>query len=244
MPIRLLINGAQGKMGQIAVKTFSQHPDFVLVGMTGRNHDLAIEIKKNTPQVVIDLTSPDSVLANTQIIIDAKAHPVIGTTGLIKEQITQLQEQCAKLKLGGLIAPNFSLGIVLMIKCAQDIVKFFPAVEIIEMHHAGKLDSPSGTAIHTAEKLAAARTQSFDLPKNTRETLAGARGAEHQKIPIHAVRLPGLVAHEQIIFGGIGETLTLRHDTMDRQCFMPGLILACKKVMELDKLVYGLENIL
>lgn len=244
MSIRLLINGAPGKMGQVAVKTFSDHPDFTLVGTTSHQDDLASAIKKNNAEVVIDFTNAKSVFANAKTIIAANARPVIGTTGLVKEQIHELQQQCAQLKLGGIIAPNFSLGVVLMIKAAQEIVKFFPAVEIIEMHHAGKQDSPSGTAIHTAEKLAATRTQSTYLPKILHETIPGARGAEHQQIPIHSVRLPGLVAHEQIIFGSLGETLKLQHDTIDRQCFMPGLILACKKVMELQELVYGLENIL
>ena len=129
-----------------------------------------------------------------------------------------------------------------MMKHAQAIAKYFPHVEIIEMHHDGKLDSPSGTALRTAEMLAETRDQL--TPKLLRETIPGARGATHYGIPIHALRLPGLVAHEQIIFGGTGETLTIRHDSIDRISFMPGVCLACKKVMELDTLVYGLEHIL
>lgn len=242
MKIRVLVNGANGRMGKLAVKTVASNVDFILVGETGRRDDLAAAIKTNKPDVVVDLTTAETVLHNTQIIIDAGVHPVIGTSGLLVEQITKLQTQCNSLKLGGIIAPNFSLGAVLMMKHARDIAKYFPHVEIIEMHHDGKLDSPSGTALRTAEMLAETREL---LPEKTlRETIPGARGATHHQIPIHAIRLPGFVAHQQIIFGGTGETLTLSHNSIDRESFMPGVILACKKAMGLNELIYGLENIL
>lgn len=245
MAIRILVNGAQGKMGQMTVKALSNIPEITLVGTTDHNDDLLVEIKKAKADVVVDFTNAESVLHNTQSIIDAGAHPVIGTSGLLKEQVNKLQERCAQLKLGGIIAPNFSLGAVLMMKYSQEIAKYFPNVEIIEMHHDGKLDSPSGTAVRTAEMIAEARITQPNLPpKNTRETIPGARGANYHDIAIHAVRLPGLVAHQQIIFGGLGETLTIRHDSIDRQCFMPGIVLACKKVLDLEELVYGLENII
>lgn len=240
MSIRVLVNGAHGKMGQMAVKALSDNADFTLVGELGRQDNLAEKIKTSKAQVVVDLTNADAVLKNLQIIIDAGAHPVIGTSGLTKEQITTLQARCAQVKLGGIIAPNFSLGAVLMMKHAQDIAKHFPQVEIIEMHHDGKLDSPSGTAMRTAEMISTTRTSI----KASKEIIPGARGATYQQVPIHSVRLPGLVAHQQVIFGGIGETLTIRHDSIDRLCFMPGILLSCKKVMELNELVYGLENIL
>lgn len=242
--IRVLVNGASGKMGQMTVKTIENHSELELAGALGRQDNLALEIKNRRPDVVIDLTNAESVLANTQTIINAGVRPVIGTTGLLKDQISKLQQQCAKIKLGGIIAPNFSLGAMLMIKYAQEIAKYFPDVEIIEMHHNGKLDSPSGTSIRTAEMIAENRKTIPAPLKNTRETVPGARGANYLNIPIHSVRLPGLVAHQQIIFGGLGETLTIRHDSIDRQCFMPGIVLACKKVMELNQLIYGLENVL
>lgn len=244
MTIRVLVNGAHGKMGQVTVKTLINHPDFTLVGETGRNDNLAAEIKKKQAQVVIDLTNAEAVFKNTKTIMDAGAHPVIGTSGLLPEQIKQLQEHAAKLKLGGIIAPNFSLGAVLMMKHAQEIAKYFPQVEIIEMHHDGKLDSPSATALRTAEMLAKTRTVPAGSKKVFRETIPGSRGANYQNIPIHAIRLPGLVAQQQIIFGGAGETLTIRHDSIDRECFMPGVCLASKKVFELKELVYGLEHLL
>jgi len=244
MTIRVLVNGASGKMGQMAVKSILNESSLTLVGETGRNNNLAQEIKKNQADVVLDLTNAETVLKNVQTIIDAGVHPVVGTSGLLKDQVILLQKQCAKQKLGGVIAPNFSLGAILMMRYAEDAAKYFPNVEIIEMHHDGKLDSPSGTAVLTAELIAASRHQTPKVLEKTRETIPGARGALYQQIPIHSVRLPGLVAHQQIIFGGIGETLTIRHDSIDRQSFMAGILLACQKVVGLDRLVYGLEHLI
>jgi 4-hydroxy-tetrahydrodipicolinate reductase len=243
MPIRVLITGANGRMGQAAVKAISADPALELVGTTSRQDDLTAAIKKNNAQVVVEFTNAESVFANTATIIAAGAHPVIGSSGLTLPQIKKFQAECAKLKLGGIIASNFSLGAVLLMKYSKEIAKYFSHVEIIEMHHDGKLDSPSGTALHTAEMIAG-NFKHEGSDKKLRETIPGARGASHHQIPIHAVRLPGLVAHEQVIFGSVGETLTLKHDSIDRVAFMPGLCLSCKKVVELKELVYGLENIL
>jgi 4-hydroxy-tetrahydrodipicolinate reductase len=243
MTIRVLVNGAQGKMGQAAVNALSENTDFTLAGATGRNDHLHAAICDAKADVVVDLTNAESVLKNAEIIIAAGARPVIGTSGLLKTQVEKLEQRCKELGLGGIIAPNFSIGAVLMMKFAGEFAAYFPHVEIIEMHHDGKLDSPSGTAIRTAEIIANTRHLSPEV-KNIKETIPGARGASYKNIPIHAIRLPGLLAHQQIIFGDKGETLTIKHDTIDRQCFMPGVILACKKVMELNTLVYGLEHIL
>jgi 4-hydroxy-tetrahydrodipicolinate reductase len=243
MPIRVLINGANGRMGQAAIKAISADAELELVATTTRGDDLIKTIKETAAQVVVDFTNADAVLASTRAIITAGAHPVVGTTGLLLSQIHELQTLCKNAKLGGIIAPNFSLGAVLLMKHAQEMAKYFEHVEIIEMHHDGKLDSPSGTSLHTAEMIAA-NFKSATNTKKTKETIPGARGATHHHIPIHSIRLPGLVAHEQVIFGGIGETLTLRHDSVDRISFMPGVCLACKKVVALSELVYGLENIL
>lgn len=243
MTIRVLVNGASGRMGQATINAITHDADLTLAGQSSSQDDLAADIKNSKADVVVDFTTADVALKNAQIIIASGAHPVIGTTGLLAAQVKELQAQCQKLKLGGIIAPNFSLGAVLLMKHAQEIAKYFPHIEIIELHHDGKLDSPSGTALHTAEMIAKTRKE-IPTAKKMRETIPGARGATHHDIPIHAIRLPGLVAHEQVIFGGIGETLTLRHDSIDRQSFMPGVCLACKKVMKLDALVYGLENIL
>lgn len=241
--IRILINGANGRMGQASVKAISGDNDFELVATTNREDNLAEQIKKTQAQVVLDFTTAGSVAECTKIIIDSGAHPVIGTTGLTQQEIQSFQKQCATKKLGGIIAPNFSLGAVLMMKYSHEIAKYFSDVEIIEMHHDGKLDSPSGTAIRTAELISKGRTGKQDL-KSSRETVKGTRGGRHEDVSIHAIRLPGLVAHQQVIFGGVGETLTIRHDSIDRIAFMPGVVLACKKVTALNELIYGLENIL
>lgn len=243
MTTRIIINGANGKMGQLAVKTFTDHEAFTIVAETGKQHNLAAEIKKHAAQIVIDLTNADAVFKNTETIINNNAHPIIGTTGLLPNQIQELQKICSQKKLGGIIAPNFSLGAVLMMKYAKEIAKYFSEVEIIEMHHAGKLDSPSGTAIHTANLIAQNRTK-IPTDKSSREIIPHARGAVQSKIQIHSVRLPGVIADQQVIFGGSGETLTLMHKTIDRQCFMPGIVLACEKVLALKELVVGLENVL
>ena len=244
MTIRVLVNGSQGRMGLVTVKALSEDAAFTLVGQTGHKDKLAAEIEKTKAQVVVDFTQPTSVYQNTLTIIQAGARPVIGTTGLTPQQIKKLQALCQKKRRGGLIVPNFSIGMVLLMKYAQEFVKYFPQVEIIEMHHERKKDAPSGTAIYTAETLAAARGSLKTVKQKVHETVKGSRGASYQGIPVHAIRLPGLVAHQQIIFGDVGETLTLRHDSIDRQCFMRGVILACKKVMELKKLTLGLQEIL
>jgi 4-hydroxy-tetrahydrodipicolinate reductase len=244
MAINVLINGAFGRMGQTTVKAIENDPRFNLVGQTGREYDLKKSIQDSKAEIVIDFTGPHAVYDNANVIIDCNVHPVIGSSGLTLNDVKKLQARCEKMKLGGIIAPNFSIGAVLMIKYAQEIIKYMPRVEIIELHHENKADSPSGTAIRTAETLAASLDNKIPAPKSSKETVKGARGATHCQIPIHSVRLPGILAREEIIFGEPGETLTLRHDSIDRECFMPGLLLACEKVMTLDHLVYGLEEIL
>lgn len=243
MAIKVLVNGAFGRMGQHVVKTLEEDARFQLVGQTGREYHLDKAIKDSHPDVVIDFTEPKSVYRNTETIIDAGARPVIGTSGLSETDIQTLQKKCADLKRGGIIVPNFSLGAVLLMKYAKEISKFMPNVEIIEMHHDKKLDSPSGSALRTADLLAGTGKLNPAL-QSTVENVKGARGAFYKNIPIHAVRLPGLLAHLQVIFGGTGETLTLRHDSLDRSSFMPGVLLACEKVMTLNGLVCGLEEVL
>ncbi len=239
--IRVYINGA-GKMGKLAARNVEQDPKLELVGIGQREDDLAANIKQTNAQVVVDFTTSTAAYDNTRTIIDAGVHPVIGTSGLLPEQITELQRQCREQQLGGIIAANFSISVVLMMQFAQQAARHLPHVEIIELHHDKKKDAPSGTAIKTATMIAQNRDAATTSPCH--EVLAGARGATQDDIPIHSVRLPGLLAHQQIIFGSPGETLTLKHDTIDRQCFMPGVVLACKKVVNLNELVNGLEYII
>ena len=162
---------------------------------------------------------------------------------MLPEQVAELKALCTKQKLGGIIAPNFAIGAVLMMKYSQDAAKYFPHVEVIELHHDRKADAPSGTAIKTANLLAESRDS---VPEKIaeKEIIPGARGANAEEIRIHSVRLPGLVAHQEVLFGGQSQTLTIRHDSFHRDSFMPGVCLACKKVMDLNELIYGLEHLL
>lgn len=241
MPIKVAVNGAQGKMGKETVLAISRDPELALIAALGHQDNLEQALKNTRPDVVIDFTTPDSVFDNTQIIIDCGAHPVIGTTGLTLEQINFLQAQCRGQKLGGIIAPNFSIGAVLLMKMANMAAAFMPDAEIIELHHPHKKDAPSGTALKTAELIAAGRVGQHTVCNPTESK---SRGLLHQQVPIHSIRLPGLVAHESVIFGGHMETLTITHDSLHRESFMPGVIMACKKVMDLQELVYGLENVI
>lgn len=239
--INIAIIGANGRMGKEAVAAVEQEPALTLVGALGRQDNLAQFLKDKRPDIAIDLTLPDAVYQNACTIIEANVCPVIGTSGLTPEQIDTLTKMCKEKQLGGLIAPNFSIGVVLMQKMAAIAAPYFPDAEIIEMHHPMKKDAPSGTAIKTAKTIAAARKQ----PASPVATApAAALGEQSHGVPIHAVRLPGFVAHETVIFANPYETLTLRHDSLDRKCFMPGVILACKKVMMLSGMVYGLEHLL
>lgn len=241
--IRILVNGAAGRMGQLTVRTLSTHSDMQVVAQTGRTDNLANVIQNHQPDVVVDFTQADSALTNLDTILENNARPVMGTSGLTHSMVRQAAERFPG--QGGVIAPNFSVAAVLAMKYAGEMARHFPDVEIIEMHHAGKLDSPSGTALRTAEILSASRKKTHpEHSGKTHETIAGARGATHEGIAIHAIRLPGVLAQLQIVFGSQGETLTLRHDTIDRKCFMKGIVLACQKVMALNQLVHGLEHIL
>lgn len=243
MTIRIIVNGAQGKMGQEVIKMVAAEKDFELVGKGDKSDDLADLIHKNNAQVVIDFTHPSVGFQNAKIILESGARPIVGTTGFTPEQITALQKIAKTNKIGGIVAPNFSLGGVLMMKYSQDAAKYFPDVEIIELHHDAKADSPSGTAVKTAEMMLAVKKETVAKIVE-KANIPGARGAVQKDIHIHAVRLPGFVANQEVIFGGQGETLKICHSTINREAFMPGVKMACHKVMELNELIYGLENIL
>jgi 4-hydroxy-tetrahydrodipicolinate reductase len=195
--------------------------------------------------VMVDFTHPDSVYDNVRSAIAYGVRPVVGTTGLSPDQIKDLADFAEKASTGCLIVPNFSLGMVLLQQAAIQASQYFDHVEIIELHHNQKADAPSGTAIKTAEMLSdLGKTYNPPAVRET-ETIPGARGGlagEH--IPIHSIRLPGLIAHQEVIFGAPGQIYTLRHDTSDRACYMPGVLLAIRKVTQLQSLVYGLEKIL
>ena len=230
-------------MGKESVKAVSEDPDLDLVAQTDLGDKLPGIIDQTKAQVVVDFTTAAAAMKNADCIIESGARPVIGTSGLLPEQVAELQKLCKKQNLGGIIVPNFAIGAVQMMKYSQDAAKYFPHVEVIEMHHDRKVDAPSGTAIKTANLLAESRG-SAPPTVDEKEILSGARGASTENIRIHSVRLPGLVAHQEVIFGGQSQTLTIRHDSIHRDSFMPGVCLACKKVMDLNELVYGLEHLL
>lgn len=241
--IKVIVNGASGRMGQETVAAINQEAGLQLVGQTTAADDLAKLISETKAEVVVDFTIPSVVYENTKTILNAGARPVVGTTGLLPQQVEELQQFAREKELGGVIAPNFSMAAVLMMKYAKDAAHYFSNVEIIEWHHEKKIDAPSGTAIKTAQMIEEGFAKK-PSPREDQELLSGARGANHQDIRIHSIRLPGLLAHQEVLFGLPGETLSIRYDSISRAAYMPGVCFACKKVMELDELVYGLDRLL
>lgn len=241
--IGIIVNGAAGKMGRLACEMFRSDPAFELCAALGRTDSLTQAIVKTKAEIVVDLTRADCVYKNAVTIIESGARPVIGTSGLLAPQIEVLSALCEEKKTGGIIAPNFSIAAVLMMRFAALAAAYLPDVEIIEAHHPNKAEAPSGTAIKTAQLIADARTHSPTLSA-CQESIPGALGALYQDVRIHALRMPGVLAEQTVMFGQAGETLSLKHQTMDRISFMPGLRLACLHVRSLDSLVYGLEHIL
>jgi len=262
--IRIMVCGAYGKMGREVLKAVHKDEQLSVVGAVdiqsdfadvgeligaGKigvivGNDLQTVINETKPQVMVDFTVPEAAMPNIRIAITSGVCPVIGTTGISTADLNEVRELCTRHKVNALIAPNFSVGALLMMQLAVDAAKYFPHVEIIEMHHDQKLDAPSGTAIRTAELIAAKRGELRQGHPAEMEKLPGARGADIAGIKLHSVRLPGYVAHQEVIFGGIGQTLSIRHDSISRESFMPGVLLACKRVLTADGLIYGLENIL
>ncbi len=242
--IRVLVNGAKGRMGQEVVKAVTAASDLELVDQTDLGDDLIARIKASQAQAVVDFTTAAVAFENTRKILEAGVHPVVGTSGLLAEQVAELQQLAEDKGIGGLIAPNFAIGAVLLMKYAQDAAKYLPDVEVIELHHNRKADAPSGTAVKTAQLIAEARQEIPKALVEEKELFEGARGSEVHGVRVHSLRLPGLVAHQEVIFGGTGETLTIRHDSIHRESFMPGVCLACRKVIGTQQLFYGLEHLL
>ena len=269
--IPVVVNGAAGKMGREVIKAVSAAEGMHLVGAIDLNPNvlgqdagevagcgpvevpiladaeavLASATQEEVQGVVVDFTHPDCVYENVRSAIAYGVRPVVGTSGMNAEQIKELAEFADKASTGCLVVPNFSIGVLLLQEAVVKAAKFFDHVEIIELHHNQKADAPSGTAVKTAQMLA--ETGKIFNPAQVDETekMAGARGCTGpENVNIHSVRLPGLLAHEEVIFGSPGEIYTIRHDSMDRASFMPGVLLAIRKVTELKSLVYGLEKVL
>lgn len=196
------------------------------------------------PDVMVDFTRPDVVFGNVMTALKHKVSPVVGTTGLSEEQKEEIRRSAEENDTPAFIAPNFAIGAVLLMVLSRQAAKYMPDVEIIELHHDKKLDAPSGTAIQTAAMMAEVREAHRQGHPEEKEKLAGSRGADYEGMHIHSVRLPGYVAHQEVIFGGLGQTLTIRHDSMNRESFMPGVCLAAKKVRSLKGLTVGLDQLL
>jgi 4-hydroxy-tetrahydrodipicolinate reductase len=269
--MKVVVTGAAGRMGREVVRAVQEAEGLELAAAVDRHNigedsgvlagagsnqipieaDLKAALERTQPQVMVDFTLPDSVLENLRLALSRGVSPVVGTTGLSADNLAEIDRLAKAQGIGAFVAPNFAIGAVLMMQFAAQAAKYLPDVEIIELHHEKKLDSPSGTALLTAQKIGearrAAQAQPVPAPGGLVEKAPGARGARAETtgdVPVHSVRLPGFVAHQEVIFGGIGQILTLRHDSIDRRSFMPGVILAVRKVRELNGLVIGLENLL
>lgn len=262
--IRVAVSGANGKMGQEVLKMVINDPELELVAAIdlkmsaidvgqvighepiGVNFENDIEqsLIRSQADVLVDFTNPQAVHSNVKTAIKYGVHPVVGTTGLQPEEIKEFDRLLKQQELGGIFAPNFAIGAILMMRFAEQAAKYMPYVEIIELHHDQKIDAPSGTALKTAEMIKTVR-ESFKQGLETEyEKIPGVRGGEFDGFRIHSVRLPGYVAHQEVIFGSSGQVLKIKHDSIHRESFMPGVNLAIKKVKGFVGAIYGLENLI
>ena len=244
MSIKVAVLGAKGRMGAQSVQAIKEATDLELVAALDLGDSLD-QLVTAGAEVVVDFTHPNSVMGNLEFAINHDISVVVGTTGFTDEKLATINVWlAAHPKVGALIAPNFGLGAVLMMKFAESAAKYFESAEIIELHHPNKADAPSGTAKRTAELMSAARKSANrpPMPDATSDSMDGARGAMIGDIPIHSIRLRGLVAHQEVVLGDTGETLSIRHDSIDRTGFMPGVLLACREVGKHPGLTFGLEH--
>ena len=242
--IKVGVLGARGRMGSEVVKAVTEAADCELVAALDQGDSLDVLVTSGA-QVVVDFTTPDVVMGNLEFLVENNIHAVVGTTGFSDDRIAQLNTWlAANPKAGILIAPNFAIGAVLMMEFAEKAAKYFESAEIIELHHPNKVDAPSGTAARTAALIADARkkTNLSAMPDATTTSLDGARGALVGDVPVHSIRLRGLIAHQEVLFGGLGETLTIRHDSLDRAGFMPGVLLGVRQISSHPGLTVGLEK--
>ncbi|MBU3715870.1 MAG: 4-hydroxy-tetrahydrodipicolinate reductase [Candidatus Nanopelagicaceae bacterium] len=246
MAIKVGVLGARGRMGQEVCRAIKANNDLELVAEIDLNDSIEI-LKSSKAEVIVDFTTPEVVMGNLKFAIENGIHAVVGTTGFDNTRLDTLKKLLtANPKVGVLIAPNFGLGAVLMMQFAKSAAKYFESAEIIELHHPEKVDAPSGTATRTAELINEARREANlgKMPDKTAKSIDGARGAKIGEVPIHSVRLRGLVAHQEVLFGDKGELLTIRHDSLDRSGFMPGVLVGIREVSSNPGLTVGLENYL
>ena len=242
--INVAVLGARGRMGSEVVKAVEATEGLALVAALDLGDSLD-QLKGAAAHVVVDFTTPDSVMSNLEFLINNGINVVVGTTGFDDAKLATVKGWLAQNpSVGVLIAPNFAIGAVLMMEFAEKAARYFESAEIIELHHPAKVDAPSGTAARTAELMSAARKEAGlgAMPDATTTALDGARGALVGGIPVHSVRARGLVAHQEVLFGGLGETLTIRHDSIDRAGFMPGVILGVRKIVNTPGLTHGLDK--
>ena len=261
--IKVVVNGALGRMGQQVVSAVAAEPDLVLVGAADikaadRDHLSAPALNKKVPlhsalisviemfhpDVVVDFTTAEAALNSARLALKNGSNIVMGTTGLSDKDIKEIDALAQEYHKGAVVAANFAIGAVVLMHLAKIAAKYFDNAEIIELHHDKKVDAPSGTALATARLMSEARGKPFIYPVTEKETLKGTRGGQNNGLAIHSVRLPGLVASQEVIFGALGQTLSIRHDTINRECFMPGVMLAVKQVVKRHGLVYGLDSLL
>ena len=242
--MKVAVLGAKGRMGTEAVAAINAATDLTLSAALDIEDSLDKLIQTGT-EIIVDFTTPDSVMKNLEFAINNGIHVVVGTTGFDDKKIGHLKTLLSKQpKVGALIAPNFGLGAVLMMQFSQTAAKYFESAEIIEMHHANKIDAPSGTAVRTAEMITTARKESNkpNMPDATISSIPGARGAKVGDVPVHSIRGHGYVAHQEVVFSDAGETLTIRHDSINRAGFMPGVLIGIRNVVKFPGLTIGLEN--
>jgi 4-hydroxy-tetrahydrodipicolinate reductase len=245
-PMRVGVLGARGRMGQQVCRVVDDADDLELVAMVDAG-DWLFSVADAGSQVLVDFTHPDVVMDNVRFAIDQGIHAVIGTTGFTQDKLDTIRTWLVDApEVGVLVAPNFGIGAVLSMKFAQLAARYYDSAEVVELHHPGKADAPSGTAVRTAELIALARKEAglSGSPDATTQSLAGARGAEVDGVHVHSLRVAGMVAHQEIIFGAEGETLTIRHDSLDRMSFMPGVLLAVRQIASRPGLTVGLEALL
>lgn len=258
---KVIVHGALGRMGREVVSCMSREPDMQVVGCIDKaaiSNRLTLEggasfplsasvsdmLANHAADVMVDFSVAEASLAAARIALCSGVRMVIGTTGFSQPEIEEVRQLCTVRNAGAVIASNFALGAVVMVHLARISSRFFDYAEIIELHHEKKLDAPSGTAISTARAMEAARGKPFQYAKAQKETLADTRGGETDGIAIHSVRMPGLLAHQEVIFGCAGQTLTIRHDTINRECYMPGVAVAIREVMKRKELIIGLDKLL
>jgi 4-hydroxy-tetrahydrodipicolinate reductase len=240
--IRVALAGHRGKTGSALEPALAAAPDVEYVGGVGRGDDLAAFLRERRPQALVDFTHPAVALDNALAAASAGAAPIVGTSGLAAEAVDRLEAACGAAGVGGIVAPNFAVGAVLMMHLAELAAPFFDAVEVIEMHQAGKADAPSGTALATARRLAARRAFSYNRPEKV--TMEHTRGGEEGGVGVHSVRLPGLVADQEVLFGLPGQTLCVAHRTTSRECYAPGVLLAIRSIVAEPRFYRGLEALL